>query len=318
MNSLREPEDLSLPLSTPLPLPTDTMGRSFGSLHGGTTIPTNNHNNHSNHSKGMRGNHREGTSTALLPHGLHVDELTHSQGFSSRLGSTSLQSSFPPYDGLPSPSSSPSPSLASSLHSSSSPFPPYARDYNPYTSTGMANPTIPSTTAMGGVNGGYYRSGLWNKLDGGHDGLYDLRPLPSLHRRDSDFSLRSHSSLRSDRADSCTLSEEDWPSIPPPVSNPLAGRFAGMQTARRMGQRLRKWMLVGFRRQMPISDLVDLLYGIDIRNAEFSMEYDGGYAVVIFGSSDWSDAMLTNYLNSNPVDGQIIRLHGLSEESSIY
>ena len=75
---------------------------------------------------------------------------------------------------------------------------------------------------------------------------------------------------------------------------------------------VRKYVLVGFARMMPISDLVDLLYGIDIKYAEYQAEH-GGYAVVIFGKSEWSDAMLASYLSNNPVDGRVIRLRSASE-----
>lgn len=75
---------------------------------------------------------------------------------------------------------------------------------------------------------------------------------------------------------------------------------------------VRKYVLVGFARMMPISDLVDLLYGIDIKYAEYQPEH-GGYAVVIFGKSEWSDAMLASYLSNNPVDGRVIRLRSASE-----
>lgn len=76
---------------------------------------------------------------------------------------------------------------------------------------------------------------------------------------------------------------------------------------------IRKYVLGGFRRQLPISDLVDLLYGIDIKYAEYMTECSGEYAVIVFGRSEWSDAMLTGYLNSNPVDGHTILLRGPSE-----
>ena len=42
-------------------------------------------------------------------------------------------------------------------------------------------------------------------------------------------------------------------------------------------------------------------------------ECSGEYAVIVFGRSEWSDAMLTSYLNSNPVEGRTIRLRGPSE-----
>ena len=75
---------------------------------------------------------------------------------------------------------------------------------------------------------------------------------------------------------------------------------------------LRKYVLEGFMRQMPIMELADLLYGINIQYTEFVME-NNGFVALIYGESEWSDAMLSSYLNSNPVNGRIIRLRGSSQ-----
>ena len=94
--------------------------------------------------------------------------------------------------------------------------------------------------------------------------------------------------------------------------------MGGTQLGRSLKQRTRKWVLTGFRHQMPISDLVNFLYAIDIQNAEYEMRYEDNYMVVIYGSSEWSDDLLMNYLRSNPVDGQLICLYCPSEELSLY
>ena len=101
------------------------------------------------------------------------------------------------------------------------------------------------------------------------------------------------------------------------VDNPWDATMMGLDDThaalfRSGNESVRKYVLVGFARMMPISDLVDLLYGIDIKYAEYQPEH-GGYAVVIFGKSEWSDAMLTSYLSNNPVDGRVIRLRSASE-----
>lgn len=134
---------------------------------------------------------------------------------------------------------------------------------------------------------------------------FSLFPRNSLYRRDSELSSLSGCSLHTDRTETMPLDDSfGFSNLGFNDSTPL---FSPGTNA------IRKYVLVGFRRQVPISDLVDLLYGIDIKYAEHITERSGGYAVVIFGRSEWSDAMLTSYLNSNPVDGRIIRLRGASE-----
>ena len=172
------------------------------------------------------------------------------------------------------------------------------------------------------------------RLDLSLEQSHDLTAYPPIQRRDSEFSALSGQSLRADRADrmDCRTrneeEEEEW-SFHPAPSTTLCGeqwmggsrgglRMGGAQVARGLKQRTRKWVLTGFRHQMPISDLVDFLYGIDIQNAEYEMKYDGNYMVVIYGSSEWSDDLLMSYLRSNPVDGQLICLHSPSEELALY
>ena len=174
------------------------------------------------------------------------------------------------------------------------------------------------------------------RLDLSLEQSYDLSAYPPIQRRDSEFSALSGQSLRADRMDRMDRmdsrtrkeeEEEEW-SFHPTPSTSLYGdqwmganrgglRMGGTQLAQNLKQRTRKWVLTGFRRQMPISDLVDFLYGIDIQNAEYEMRYDGNYMVVIYGSSEWSDDLLMSYLRSNPVDGQLICLHSSSEELAL-
>ena len=126
----------------------------------------------------------------------------------------------------------------------------------------------------------------------------------ALCRRDSELSSMSGCSLRSDRTDSMGLGEES------PDFGLAEPRGISLFPSESIA--VRKYVLEGFSRTVPISDLVDLLYGIDIKYAEYRTE-PNGYAVVIFGRSEWSDAMLISYLRSNPVDGRIIQLRGSSE-----
>ena len=142
----------------------------------------------------------------------------------------------------------------------------------------------------------------------------DLFP-PALRRHDSDMSLLSSASLRRRDSDmsllstSSSLAREPTPFTPPfSEPRPLLGHASLLGTQ----QAMRRYTLEGFGRMVPISDLVDFLYGIDIKFAEYKSEF-GGYSVVILGKSEWSDAMLVGYLNSNPFEGKVIRLRESSE-----
>ena len=127
----------------------------------------------------------------------------------------------------------------------------------------------------------------------------------SSYHHDSDLSLNENG-LHTDH--SSTFPKEDSFALSSTMGfNSHSSRFTSGYNA------VRKYVLSGFRRQLPISDLVDLLYGIDIKYAEYMTECSGEYAVIVFGRSEWSDAMLTSYLNSNPVEGRTIRLRGPSE-----
>lgn len=80
---------------------------------------------------------------------------------------------------------------------------------------------------------------------------------------------------------------------------------------------MRKYVLDGFTEVMPISDLVDYLYGMNVKYAEYKKNIHH-YSVIIYGVSEWSDAMLVNYLRGNPVNGKMITLRGPSEPVSSY
>lgn len=133
---------------------------------------------------------------------------------------------------------------------------------------------------------------------------------PSLHRHDSDMSLLSSASLRRRDSDMSLLSTSSSTPFTPTFNEPrpLLGHMSLLGTQ----QAMRRYTLEGFGRMVPISDLVDFLYGIDIKFAEYKSEF-GGYSVVILGKSEWSDAMLVGYLNSNPFEGKVIRLRESSE-----
>ena len=127
--------------------------------------------------------------------------------------------------------------------------------------------------------------------------------FPSSYSRDSDLSLKEKD-LHTEHSSSFPQ-EDSFGLSSLGFNNP--SRFTSEYNV------IRRYVLTGFRRQLPISDLVDLLYGIDIKYAEYMTECSGAYTVIVFGRSEWSDAMLTSYLNSNPVDGQTILLRGPSE-----
>ena len=75
---------------------------------------------------------------------------------------------------------------------------------------------------------------------------------------------------------------------------------------------LRRWVMEGFTREVPLSELVDFLYGIHILYAEFARQR-AGYSAVVFGISEWSDATIAKYLSQNPVNGRLVRLQGPSQ-----
>ena len=140
---------------------------------------------------------------------------------------------------------------------------------------------------------------------------YALLPQPSLYRRDSDMSLLSAGSSLHRRDSNLSLLSTSFMHDPAPMmaslpeNHSLVNLLGSQQT-------MRRYVLEGFSRMMPISDLVDFLYGIDIKFAEYENDFSG-YSVVIHGRSDWSDTMLISYLNRNPVDGKVIRLRESSE-----
>ena len=129
--------------------------------------------------------------------------------------------------------------------------------------------------------------------------LHDPLPNP-LQRRSSDVSSFSSGSVLHD----LSIGESLW--------NTHYDGFCAPSLCPQHLHCIRRYVLEGFATQIPISDLVDYLYGIDIKYAEYKAEFSG-YSVIVFGISEWSDAMLTNYLNSNPVDGRVIHLQGPSQ-----
>ena len=80
----------------------------------------------------------------------------------------------------------------------------------------------------------------------------------------------------------------------------------------RQYRRVRSWVLDGFVQEMPLSELVNFLYGIYILYADFVRERSG-YSAMVFGFSEWSDAEIAEYLSQNPVNGRLVRLRGASQ-----
>ena len=140
---------------------------------------------------------------------------------------------------------------------------------------------------------------------------YPLLPQPSLYRRDSDMSLLSAGSSLRRRDSDLSLLGTSFVRDPAPMMSSLHENHSLLNLLGSQ-QTMRRYVLEGFSRMMPISDLVDFLYGIDIKFAEYKSDFNG-YSVVIHGRSDWSDTMLIGYLNRNPVDGKVIRLRESSE-----
>ena len=75
-------------------------------------------------------------------------------------------------------------------------------------------------------------------------------------------------------------------------------------------------MIEGFAQEVPLSELVDFLYGIYIVYAEFTRQ-KMGHAVAVFGVSDWTDAMIADYLSQHPVNGRVVRLQGSSRAVNV-
>ena len=124
-----------------------------------------------------------------------------------------------------------------------------------------------------------------------------LQRNPSLHRYDSDCSL--YSTTSSMCSDSITpFVEQDT------HQSPSSARSSSMNT--------RKFVLDGFTEMMPISDMVDYFYGINIKSAEYT-KTPRQCSITLYGESEWSDGMLVNYLRNNPVNGNIITLRSASE-----
>lgn len=124
-----------------------------------------------------------------------------------------------------------------------------------------------------------------------------LQRNSSLHRHDSDCSVFSTGSSFCNEPLS-PFFEQDT-SQPPSLV-----RSSSMNT--------RKYILDGFTEMMPISDIVDYFYGINIKSAEYKKS-PHQYSIILYGESEWSDAMLVNYLRNNPVNGNIITLRSASE-----
>lgn len=79
---------------------------------------------------------------------------------------------------------------------------------------------------------------------------------------------------------------------------------------------LRLWVIEGFAQEVPLSELVDFLYGIYIVYAEFTRQRMG-YVVAVFGVSDWTDAIIAEYLSHHPVNGRVVRLQGSSRAVNV-
>lgn len=123
---------------------------------------------------------------------------------------------------------------------------------------------------------------------------------PSFRRHDSDYSLLSSAS---------SVCNEPFTLSPFPYENETPTYPVMSNT--------RKYILDGFAEMMPISDIVDYLYGMNIKYAEYKKNMHH-YSIIIYGISEWSDAMLVSYLRNNPVNGCTITLRGASELVSNY
>ena len=118
-----------------------------------------------------------------------------------------------------------------------------------------------------------------------------------LHHRDSDCSVFSTSSSLCNDPISPVFEQETF-------QTPSLVRSSSINT--------RKYILDGFTEMMPISGIVDYFYGINIKSAEYKKVHHQ-YSIILYGESEWSDAMLVNYLRNNPVNGSIITLRSASE-----
>ena len=136
-----------------------------------------------------------------------------------------------------------------------------------------------------------------------------FQPKDSYHRHDSDFScISSMSSL-----DGTTSSMNDLFTTSPMYYEQDLFPSVPSQSA----YNTRKYILDGFTQTMPISDLVNFLYGMNIKYAEYQKTLQH-YSIIIYAISEWSDAMLITYLRNNPVNGNIITLRGASEPVNAY
>ena len=75
-------------------------------------------------------------------------------------------------------------------------------------------------------------------------------------------------------------------------------------------------MIEGFAQEVPLSELVDFLYGIYIVYAEFTRQRMG-YVVAVFWVSDLTDAIIAEYLSHHPVNGRVVRLQGSSRAVNV-
>lgn len=148
-----------------------------------------------------------------------------------------------------------------------------------------------------------YECGRFNSLMQGGLAHPSLQSK-AFHRRDSDYSLLSSTSS------ACGDSLSPFGCEPDP--------FQSASSLFRSGSlNTRKYILDGFTEMMPISDIVDFLYGINVKYAEYKKNLHQ-YSIIIYGVSEWSDAMLVSYLHNNPVNGNCISLRCPSEPVSNY
>lgn len=136
-----------------------------------------------------------------------------------------------------------------------------------------------------------------------------FQPKESYHRHDSDYScFSSMSSL-----DGTTPSMNDLFTTSPIYYEQDMFPSIPSQSA----YNTRKYILDGFTQPMPISDLVNFLYGMNIKHAEYQKTLQH-YSIMIYAISEWSDTILINYLRNNPVNGNIITLREASEPVNSY
>lgn len=122
-------------------------------------------------------------------------------------------------------------------------------------------------------------------------------------------SFQPSSSIASSTSEPLALGNFHPSSAAPRWQNDFAWRLS---LPSRPLQGLRRWVIEGFAQEVPLSELVDFLYGIHIVFAEFSRQRMG-YSVVVFGVSEWSDAMIADYLSQCPVNGRVVHLQGPSQ-----